>query len=177
MTLAGLWQFRESEYGVMSFTHINVRPALTAAAHHKLGCLTLGSLQVSKENYCFSDYPFPDETPDYPHHTQMAAYVNSYVDHFDLRRHIRFNTTVTRLSRDEAGEGWTLEVEERRGVGSPVKRSLRARFVAIATGHHTVPSYPTFPGLEDRFQGKAEHSVHYNDAEYNEAAPRPGKHR
>ena len=71
---------------------------------------------MSKENYCFSDYPFPEETPDYPHHTQMAAYVNSYVDHYDLRRHIRFNTTVTRLTRDQDGAGWTIETEQNRGV-------------------------------------------------------------
>lgn len=36
--VGGLWQFTEKGYGVMSFTHIN----------------------VSKHNYCFSDYPFPE---------------------------------------------------------------------------------------------------------------------
>ena len=38
--VGGLWQFTEDGYGVMSFTHIN----------------------VSKHNYCFSDFPFPDGT-------------------------------------------------------------------------------------------------------------------
>ena len=54
----GLWRYREDDYGVMEFTHIN----------------------VSKHNYCFSDHPFPDETIDYPHHSDMFKYVNYIFD-------------------------------------------------------------------------------------------------
>lgn len=42
--VGGLWQFKplsEGGGGVTSFTHIN----------------------VSKQNYCFSDFPFPDDVP------------------------------------------------------------------------------------------------------------------
>jgi len=157
----------------MSFTHINVRPTLPPRqpVHHSSPGPPL-SLQVSKENYCFSDYPFPEGTPDYPHHTQMAAYVNSYVDHYDLRKHVAFNTTVTRLTRGDGGKGWVVEAETNRGVGGVSRRRFTARHVAIATGHHAAPSHPDFPGLKDKFQGRAEHSVHYNDAEYNEVQSR-----
>ena len=72
--VGGLWQFTDEDYGVMRCTHIN----------------------VSKENYCFSDFPFPEETPDYPHHSHMAAYINSYVDYFNLRQFITFFCEVSR---------------------------------------------------------------------------------
>jgi len=75
--VGGLWQFTEDGYGVTSFTHIN----------------------VSKHNYCFSDYPFPEDTPDFPSHAQMSKYINDYVDHFKVRDHILFKTRVTKLQK------------------------------------------------------------------------------
>ena len=72
----GLWHYDPDAYGVMKFTHIN----------------------VSKHNYCFSDFPVPDDVPDYMHHSHMTKYINDYVDHFDLCRHVRFNTSVVELA-------------------------------------------------------------------------------
>jgi hypothetical protein len=122
--VGGLWQFTESGYGVMRFTHIN----------------------VSKHNYCFSDYPFPDNTPDYPHWEQMARYINDYVDHFDVRRHIRFNTRVRRAAQDADRAAWTVETEDDAGT----RATLRVRAVAVATGHHAKPVLASFPGEKVR---------------------------
>ena len=68
---AGLWQFRKKEYGCMSFTHINV--CESPITHKSELCCTdiAGGVQVSKENYSFSDFPFPEGTPDFPHHKQV----------------------------------------------------------------------------------------------------------
>ena len=74
--VGGLWHYDPDAYGVMAFTHIN----------------------VSKHNYSFSDFPVPEDVPDFMHHTHMTKYINDYVDHFDLRRHVRFNTSVVRLA-------------------------------------------------------------------------------
>ena len=54
---------------------------------------------VSKYNYCFSDYPFPDDVPDFPHHSQMAKYVNDYTTHFGLDKIIKFQMRVILLSK------------------------------------------------------------------------------
>ena len=123
--VGGLWQFTEDGYGVMRFTHIN----------------------VSKHNYCFSDFPFPEDTPDYPHWSDMAKYINAYVDHFDVRRLIRFNTRVVRAAQADGGAGWRLETEDARGQ----RGEVRVRNVVVATGHHAKPIVPTFPGQEVRF--------------------------
>ncbi len=74
--IAGLWRYREDDYGVMNFTHIN----------------------VSKYNYCFSDHPFPTGSVDYPHHTQMYDYVKSYVEKHHLYENIQFNHEVIQIS-------------------------------------------------------------------------------
>ncbi len=74
--IAGLWRYREDDYGVMDFTHIN----------------------VSKYNYCFSDHPFPTDSIDYPHHTQMYNYVKSYAEKHSLYDNIQFNTEVLQIA-------------------------------------------------------------------------------
>ena len=62
-------------------------------------CIYLCFRNVSKYNYAFSDFPFPAETPDYPHHSQMAAYVRSYVKHFGLDKLIHYHTQVNEVTK------------------------------------------------------------------------------
>eukprot|EP00058_Branchiostoma_floridae_P007408 XP_002592896.1 hypothetical protein BRAFLDRAFT_65482 [Branchiostoma floridae] len=80
---------------------------------------------VSKHNYSFSDFPFPDDVPDYPHHSHMAKYIADYVMHFGINEVISFQTqvnkiekkddkwvvTATRVEEDGKG-GWTTGEEE-----------------------------------------------------------------
>ena len=73
--IAGLWRYRKDDYGVMDFTHIN----------------------VSKYNYCFSDFPFPDDTTDFPHHAEMYKYVKSYTEKHKLYDEIKFKTEVLQI--------------------------------------------------------------------------------
>ena len=73
--IGGLWNFTNQGYGVMRFTHIN----------------------VSKQNYVFSDFPFPEEVPDFPHHSQILKYLRSYVEHFSLGKHIWRNCPVSSI--------------------------------------------------------------------------------
>ena len=92
--------------------------------------------------HSFSDYPFPDNTPDYPHWEDMARYVNDYVDHFDVRRMIRFNTRVDRVVQDADRNGWTVETVD----ASDSRATLHVRAIAVATGHHAKPVLASFPG-------------------------------
>lgn len=142
--VGGLWTFREHDYGVMRFTHIN----------------------VSKYNYCFSDFPFPEEAPDYPHNTDMAQYIQDYCKHFDVYRHIRFHRKV--LSVERIDNQWKVTAQEVGDDGRMVKglstqEVFISKFLVIASGHHTKPTLPKFPG-QDSFQGEAIHSVDFNDA-------------
>lgn len=71
--IAGLWRYRENDYGVMSFTHIN----------------------VSKYNYCFSDHPFPEDSVEFMHHKHIYEYAKSYMKIHNLDEYTKFNHEVT----------------------------------------------------------------------------------
>src|SRR5919109_2625624 len=56
-------------------------------------------INTSRKRMEFSDFPMPVTYPDFPHHTQIAAYFDGYVDHFGFRDRITFETLVTRAKR------------------------------------------------------------------------------
>jgi cation diffusion facilitator CzcD-associated flavoprotein CzcO len=51
-------------------------------------------IDTSKPSISFKDFPMPDHFPDYPHHTEIAAWLRDYADAFGLRERIRFHTTL-----------------------------------------------------------------------------------
>jgi cation diffusion facilitator CzcD-associated flavoprotein CzcO len=91
----------------------------------------------------------PAGYPEYPHHSQMLAYLRAYAAHFGVDRRIEYGTSVERIEPAPAG-GWevTLGMGERRTYGA----------VVIANGHNWDPSVPELPG---EFRGRALHSAEY----------------
>ncbi|MGH7902964.1 MAG: flavin-containing monooxygenase [Candidatus Dormibacteraceae bacterium] len=104
-----------------------------------------------------SDFPFEAGTSDYPHHTEMRAYLDRYADHFGVRERIRFRTRVADVS--PAGGGWMVTT----GAGD----SERYDAVLVATGHLNDPRRPDLPGA---FGGTYVHA-----AEYREPGPYSGR--
>jgi len=103
----------------------------------------------SKSMTEYTDYPMPEDYPDYPSHEQVCAYLRDYARHFGLYEHIEFNTSVDEIVRAESGE-WdvTLDNGETRRYGGLI----------IANGHNWDPKYPEFPG---EFHGEIVHSANY----------------
>ncbi len=114
-------------------------------------------INTSRERMEYSDFPMPKSFPDFPHHTQIAAYFNDYVDHFGFRDKIAFERGVEHAARRDDGV-WevTLEGGETRCFDA----------VIVANGHHWDPRWPEppFPG-HDTFAGAQMHSHHYTDPE------------
>jgi dimethylaniline monooxygenase (N-oxide forming) len=110
-------------------------------------------INTSRDRMQYADLPMPRDYPDFPHHTLIARYFETYVDHFGLRDAIRFATTVTRVARAPGG-GWIVTTDR----GGPARYDA----VAVASGHHWDPRWPEprFPG---RFEGVELHSHHYVD--------------
>src|ERR1035441_7517445 len=75
----------------------------------------------------------PESYPDFPHHTQIAAYFEEYVEHFGFRDRIVFETGVEHAARAEDGS-WRIELDtgERRTYDSLI----------VANGHHWNPRWP-----------------------------------
>lgn len=97
-------------------------------------------IDTSKHRMQFEDFPTPAHYPDYPHHSQVAAYFNAYVDHFGLREHITLNTEVKRAVRGDDAL-WHL------ALSNGETRTYDALFVC--NGHHWDPYTPEIPGPFD----------------------------
>lgn len=108
-------------------------------------------IDTSKHQLSFKDFPMPAAFPDFPHHTQIKAYLDDYCDAFGLRDHIEFENRVLHAERLPEG-GWRLTTE-RTGT-------RHADLLVVANGHHWDPRYADFPG---EFSGQTIHSHHYVD--------------
>ncbi|HEY3493765.1 MAG TPA: NAD(P)-binding domain-containing protein [Polyangiaceae bacterium] len=111
------------------------------------------SINTSRERMQYADFPMPADYPDYPGHAQIAAYFQSYVDHFGLTPHIRFRERVEQV-RPANGGGFQV-----RTSGS-AERHYGA--VVVANGHHWDPSFPD-PPVSGTFTGISLHSSAYVD--------------
>jgi dimethylaniline monooxygenase (N-oxide forming) len=110
-------------------------------------------INTSRDKMAYSDFPMPREFPDYPHHAQIAAYFDAYVEHFGFRDHIQFSTGVKRVERT-ADHLWKVVLE------SGEQRLYDA--LIAASGHHWDPRWPE-PAYPGSFDGKQFHSHYYID--------------
>src|SRR3954451_18536346 len=115
-------------------------------------------INTSRDRMEYACYPMPRSFPDFPHHTQIASYFESFVDHFGLRERIRFETGVENAARRPDG---VWEVSTDRGETRLFDALL------VANGHHWDPRWPepAFPG-SDSFDGVQMHSHHYVEPDF-----------
>ncbi|XP_040896111.1 flavin-containing monooxygenase 5-like isoform X3 [Toxotes jaculatrix] len=145
--IGGLWRFKENP------------ESDRASIYHSV------IINTSKEMMCFSDFPIPGHFPNFMHNSLIMDYFRMYADHFQLLKHIRFNTKVLQLKQrsDFSRSGqWDVETEDKDGKRE--KHIFDA--VMICIGHHCHPHLPLhdFPGIET-FTGKYFHSRDYKTAE------------
>ncbi len=114
-------------------------------------------INTSKTRMAYSDFPMPEDYPDYPHHSQILSYFEDYVDHFGVRPHIRFNTSVRDVS--PAKGGWNVTPEGGKwNVTTDDGEVASYDAVLVSNGHHWDPKLPDFPGT---FDGRTRHSHAY----------------
>lgn len=105
-------------------------------------------IKTSKEMSAFSDFPPPPEFPVYMHQEYVCKYFRLYADNFDLKKHVRFNTEVERISKaDDFVENgrWKLKIKEAGAVTEEIYDA-----VMVCTGHHAYKHYVKFPGKNDK---------------------------
>uniref|UniRef100_A0A8C1ZVJ2 Flavin-containing monooxygenase n=1 Tax=Cyprinus carpio TaxID=7962 RepID=A0A8C1ZVJ2_CYPCA len=145
--IGGLWSFKE-----------NPDPD-RASIYHSL------IINTSKEMMCFSDFPIPAHFPNYMHNSLIMDYFHMYADHFQLKRHICFQTKVLHVTpRPDFPHSGQWDVETESKDGRREKQVFDA--VMVCTGHHCHPNLPLqdFPGI-DTFKGKFFHSRDYKNPE------------
>jgi cation diffusion facilitator CzcD-associated flavoprotein CzcO len=88
----------------------------------------------------------------YPGPPEILRYLNHVADKFDLKRDIRFGTTVASAHYDEGANLWR--------VATTTGEKLAARFLITAVGCLSTANVPKIPGLES-FQGRWYHTGHW----------------
>jgi len=100
------------------------------------------------------DFPYPNPFCEW---RENVKYFDWVADHFDLRRHIQFNTEVRSLTWDEAAGEWVIDL-----VGPEGARTMRSRVVITAVGFLSRPNTPQIPGMET-FAGRSWHTAKWPD--------------
>jgi cation diffusion facilitator CzcD-associated flavoprotein CzcO len=128
----------EREDGLGGTWHVNRYPGL--------------AVDVASMTYSYSFEPNPYWSRFYAPGPELKRYAEHVADKYDLRRHMRFGTSVSGARWDE--DGWLLTLAD----GS----QLRARYLVTATGFLSQPHTPEIAGI-DTFAGKVIHTAAWDD--------------
>ncbi|MFM9034233.1 MAG: flavin-containing monooxygenase [Mycobacterium sp.] len=120
--------------------HVNHYPGLT--------------VDVPSTTYSYWFEPNPYWSRLYAPGVELKRYAEHVADKYDLRRYMRFNTTVDSARWDEDDRAWIVTL-----AGG---ETLRARFLIAATGYLCQPRMPDIPGIET-FEGRVLHAARWDD--------------
>jgi len=125
--IGGVWAYTDDQRygGVMKSTH------------------TTSSRCVTE----MSDFPMPDDYPNFPSHEEIRAYLEAYCARFSLTERIRFNRRVTRVSK--RGDLWQITTAD--------GGQWLASRVIVSSGVHQLPNDASG---DDRFRGYAGTLLH-----------------
>uniref|UniRef100_T1JB49 Flavin-containing monooxygenase n=1 Tax=Strigamia maritima TaxID=126957 RepID=T1JB49_STRMM len=116
-------------------------------------------INSSKELTAFSDFPPPENAPNFMHRSKLLKYIESYATKFNLESYIKYNHSVIEVTfaDDYSVTGkWIVKVQEK---SQEVKEEIFDA-VLVCSGPHVDPYIPSFPGL-DKFEGKKIHTKSY----------------
>lgn len=121
---------------------------------------TYPGCRVDNPNHMYS-YSF-EPNHDFPQYfsTQpvLLDYFRRVAEKYDLRRHIRFGTTVEEATFDERANRWRVRVRAADGAESV----LESKALVVAVGQLNRPRYPDIKGLET-FDGPSFHSARWRN--------------
>ena len=89
----------------------------------------------------------------------MGKYIDSYVRHFDLARHVRLAEPAIRIVRDDKDENWLVTTRKASTGEETIRRFDR---VVLATGMGSVKNEVDIKGA-DKFKGDLVHSREFKD--------------
>ncbi|MBH0777162.1 flavin-containing monooxygenase [Nocardia bovistercoris] len=102
--------------------------------------------------YSYGFAPNPDWSHTYSDSGEILGYIESMVERFGIRPHIRFRSTVTGIEFDETAGLWDVRIA---GI------AVRARAVVLASGPLSEASLPKIRGIED-YAGHVIHSARWD---------------
>jgi thioredoxin reductase len=133
--LGGVWLYKEAQGGVYQSTHTT----------------------SSKTFLHASDFPLPDETPHFPKHDQILAYLNSYANHFNLWSHMYFECDIIKIEKGQDNQ-WKMIL---RCNGKEIKEVFDG--LVIASGQHQTANDLRHAEPFNQFTGTISHSISYKN--------------
>ncbi|XP_076165841.1 uncharacterized protein LOC143145905 [Ptiloglossa arizonensis] len=113
----------------------------------------------------FPDYPEMDVVePCCVSHEEVRNYLENYAEHFDLRKHIQFNTRVKAVRLETSSENeekWIVRIQNMKTKG---EQELAYNALMVCNGHYFDPYLPTIAGIET-YPGTIMHSRSYRKPE------------
>ncbi|MEM9031838.1 MAG: NAD(P)/FAD-dependent oxidoreductase [Pseudomonadota bacterium] len=114
--------------------------------------------QSPKDLYRFTDFPMPEDYPEWPKGPQVHAYLHAYAEKHGLGPLFQLNTTVSSMDRRADGHpGWTLTLNCN---GDTITQDYD--FVAVATGQFSDKRLIEHPG-QDAFEAAGGDVIHSSD--------------
>jgi dimethylaniline monooxygenase (N-oxide forming) len=110
-------------------------------------------LNSSKRRMEFSDFPMPDDYPDFPSRVEVGAYLAAYARHFGVADRVALGREITGVAKSPCG-CWAVRIDDR-------EESLY-EVVLVASGYHSTPKLPR--GAAAGFGGEILHSHDVHDA-------------
>ncbi|MBB3605066.1 cation diffusion facilitator CzcD-associated flavoprotein CzcO [Mycolicibacterium sp. BK556] len=113
------------------------------------------TVDVPTTTYSYFFEPNPNWNRLFSTGTEIKQYADNVADKYDVRRHIRFNTTAESAQWDEEDKRWRVTLAD--------GDMLTARYLITATGFLSQPFTPEIPGIES-FEGKVVHTAAWDDS-------------
>lgn len=114
-------------------------------------------LTISNYFMAYSDMVPSHERLKFWSKKEYRDYLCSYMEKFNLQKHIKYSVEVLSVRQSEQTNEWDIEIKNNGNM-----ETLHFDAVAICSGHFQKQKMPEFPGLNE-FQGTVMHSKDYRD--------------
>ncbi|MGE2722839.1 flavin-containing monooxygenase [Mycolicibacterium celeriflavum] len=112
------------------------------------------AVDVPTTTYSYYFEPNPNWSRLYSTGAEIKQYADAVADKYDVRRHMRFNTTVEGACWEDEDHTWRVTLAD--------GETLTARYLITATGFLSQPHTPDIPGIND-FAGRIIHTTAWDD--------------
>ncbi|WP_040633201.1 flavin-containing monooxygenase [Mycolicibacterium phlei] len=112
------------------------------------------AVDVPTTTYSYFFEPNPNWSRLFSTGSEIKQYADDVADKYDVRRHMRFNTTVESARWDDEAKMWRVAL-----AGGD---TLTTRYLITATGFLSQPHTPDIPGITE-FAGKIIHTTDWDD--------------
>ena len=103
--------------------------------------------------YSYSFEPNPEWSQAFSPQEEILNYIKKCVTKYDLEKHIKYNTTITKIQFNEPKGNWDIWDDQ--------NNKVTVRMIISAAGPFNAPMIPNIKG-KDTFEGESFHSLNWN---------------